>query len=170
MSTALSRSISSLMRKKMRRCESSEKSSDSSFSAASACAALSSRIAPRIVFSASTFAGSPASIVVRFPDVAISEKSRPDSVLAGLCRRPLRLGNVGKRNQGRYRLSYRSFLRLALAFSALVKRLPQQHASVTVEFIGTSIWQPLGKRLAFAPCHFGGFQVTLDPPECTFRR
>jgi hypothetical protein len=51
------------MRKKIRRCESSEKSSDSSFSAASEWAALSRRIAPRIVFSASTLAGKPESSV-----------------------------------------------------------------------------------------------------------
>ena len=59
MSTARCASINSLMRRKMRRWESSEKSSESSFSAASAWAALSSRMAPRIVFSASTLAGSP---------------------------------------------------------------------------------------------------------------
>src|ERR1017187_7110772 len=57
MSTARCESINSVMRRKMRRCESSEKSSDAIFSAASAWAALSSRMAPRIVFSASILAG-----------------------------------------------------------------------------------------------------------------
>jgi len=58
MSTARCVSINSVMRSKMRRCESREKSSAASFSAASAWAALSSRMAPRMVFSASMFAGS----------------------------------------------------------------------------------------------------------------
>src|ERR1035437_4588411 len=57
MSTARCESINSVMRRKMRRCESSEKSSDAIFSAASGGAALSSRMAPRIVFSASILAG-----------------------------------------------------------------------------------------------------------------
>jgi hypothetical protein len=75
MSTARCASINSLMRWKIRRCESREKSSASSFSAASAWAALSSRMAPRMVFSASMLAGSPVS-KARSGTVAISEEFR----------------------------------------------------------------------------------------------
>ena len=90
MSTARCAFINSLMRMKMRLCESSEKSSDSSFSAASEWAALSSRIAPRIVRSASIFAGSPASRV-RSGTVAISIECRPIPPRATMwnCRRLL---------------------------------------------------------------------------------
>src|ERR1035441_7339345 len=61
----------------MRRWESREKSSKSIFSAASAWAALSSRMAPRMVFSASTLAGSPES-KARVERVAIQIESRPE--------------------------------------------------------------------------------------------